>query len=72
MKKILIICLFLLPIISCSAINRIMIPYEEHQACALKGRNGLCGSITDVYIYQKDIDINKMRETRNIYDKEDK
>ena len=60
MRKIMLCVILAITIASCSAINRMMIPYEEHQACNLKGQHGLCGSVSEVYKYTENKNINNL------------
>jgi hypothetical protein len=64
MKKVVACILLTVCLVSCSAINRMLIPYEEDQACRLKGKNGLCGSMSDVYDYTTNVDFKKFKESR--------
>lgn len=64
MRKIVAYILLGLTLVSCSAVNRLLIPYEEDQACRLKGKNGLCGSLSDVYDYTSSTDFKKFKESR--------
>ena len=64
MRKIVACVLLGLSLVSCSAINRMLIPYEEDQACRLKGKNGLCGSLSDVYDFTSNTDFKKFKESR--------